>query len=183
MAVALVILALGRGFVLEGLALGTGLTLFVGLQLPRLLPPAIEVATCISRDGRTPPTDLRRSINLPASGEHLVFFLVANVGASYYKDCSCWIWFPSEFTLVCDESRYAGVQFAKPFTFQESNNCACFVPGSQNQDVSPGNRLAFPIIVRPPRKEGRYEAHLELDTEARWGPRHLTIQVLVGGGA
>jgi hypothetical protein len=177
-----VILTLGRDFVLEGLALGTGLTLFVGIQLPRLLPPAVQVATCVSRDGRTPPAEFREALDLRPGEEHLVFFLVANVGSSHYTDCSCWIWFPPEFTLVHDHSRYAAVQYAKPFTFQEGNNCLCYVPGGHNQDVSPGNRLGFPVMLMAPQKQGMYEAHLEIDSEARWGPRHLTIVVNVGDG-
>jgi hypothetical protein len=164
--VLLVVLTLGRGYVLEGLALATGLTLFAGLHIPHLLPPAIHVNVSISDDGIR-PSEFSPEAQLPENRESLLFFRVTNIGACHYKSCTCWIWFPHEVSVTHDLDRYTEIDFRKEFSFQRGNNCLCYQPSKNGLDLTPGNHFVFPVLLKA--SHGRFDAHLEIDTESRWG--------------
>lgn len=176
-AVLLVILTLGRDSMLEAVTIGTGLAVFVGFQAPRLQPPAIEIAASVSQDKKSPGV-VTKSLQLVAGQRYLIHFFVANAGTEHYTNCSCWIWFESDFDVESDSAAYSDVEFTKAFTLQSGDNCLCFGSGAQDQDMSPGNRLAFPAIVTP-KKPGKFKARLEITSESRWGPKntHLCIEV------
>ena len=179
----LVVATLGRGFVLEALALAAFVVFFSVAELPRLFSPAVAVHVQGSFDFMAPDGRRSRKIALQAGKENLIFFDVVNLGVNHYKDCSIRLTFHDRLRLIADPARYRAIEYRKDFIFEAKNSYLCFLPDGRSIDMPSGGELLVPAIIATPSDQREYDVTVEISCETRAGStrKQATIKVTQRG--
>lgn len=176
---ALVILVLGRSFVLEGLALGSAIALFIAVYLPTLFPPTVELYMEMPDANGFPDGNPVRQPTLQPNSRTLIYFYFTNLGTNYYKSCTCWVSFDRAINVVVEEEAYASAAYRKLFEWHPSTHAACFLATLAHMDVPAGGTLCLPLIIEAP--AGTYTNQFRISSETRWGIRRIGFTITVSG--
>lgn len=153
---------------LSCIILGIALVGFSSSYAPRLMKPLISIGFLPAKNSSY-EQKLARSICLRAGKPNLLWFQITNLGVNFYENCTCWITFPTKFSIIKKPARYKGLDFLKRFEFQRKNNCVMFLPTKNYMSIAPFNRLVLPIWVKASGEKGKHQIQIGLASETRWG--------------
>lgn len=180
--VSLVFLLYGKEHLLEGLVVGTVVTLFIVFQLPHILRPNMYVVYLRGIERSKTYEDIPcRDITVTAGRVTLLYFRITNLGVNNYQNCTFWFIFPKGLVPLEDPNLYNGVDFRKEFQLQRRTRTVLFPPDKNYQTVTPGNSLYFPIWVQTPQALDNTNKKVSVSAtcETRRGEFRKTLKVNV----
>jgi hypothetical protein len=161
--------------------MGVSIVAFWVVELPLLTKASIEVtfATDVSKDANLNNQIYLKEFSSEATfepeAEQFVVVRVYNLGFHTYENATVAIYFGTKFDIIPNDekhgSKYAEIDFQKPFKIQKSYGGVRFTPSDDNfQSIPPQGCLLFPILVFSP-KHAPEDAKItiEFSSDNSWG--------------
>lgn len=169
---------------LEGIVASIGLVWFFRTQLPTLISPMMCPVFHHWNDSTGTYEDSAMRMDTVATGtETFLILRMINAGLTTYEACGCSITLPKEFEIIprdpaSSTSTYPRNDYDKPFNLQRQNNCARFAPDPTHV-LHPGDSVWYPILIRSPLEEGRFQAQIEFSSKSSWSSFKRRMSVAV----
>jgi hypothetical protein len=170
---------IGLEHFLEAAFLVFAVTTFLLMEAPRLTRPSIRAYFHHAATNGTCIATAQRSDCVEAGKSCVLFVHIVNAGFNTYRNCICWLTFPSDFQLLEPEQYSDDLDFKKSLIIQRTNNAVMSPPDRNFQSIAPGDVLMIPVVATAPCQVGDYEIKLELACETRWGRARQKLAVTV----
>lgn len=154
------------------LLLAISVVYLLAFHLPRMGYPNIHLSYV-----GTPDTDFCdlhcRCLQVKPGDEYQIEISIANVGLLYYKNCSVWLHFPSDCTILEDKhALYNTLSYRKTLNVQRGNNICLVSPKDNDLSIAPFTAIRIPIWVNIPQvTDGNTTTsiHISVISESNWG--------------
>ena len=108
---------------------------------------------------------------------------IANVGLIYYKHCTVWICFPTDFTIhETGHKLYSTLSNRKAIRIQDHANICLISPRDNDLSVAPFATIQIPICVHVPQSFNTsrgIKLEVSVDSESTWGVTTNNLRLLI----